>query len=148
MITVRPEDLTLIDARSPDDPTLHARFNWLLSAVNGTASTAAIYGELEPGCRLLTHMDAAEEVLLILEGSVDMMVGDEHSQVEAGGIAVVPALVPHSLRNVGSSLVRFIGFFPGATVASIFPMPNGPQVLGTPNWMQALNVSVPHVSPR
>lgn len=148
MITVRPEELTLIDARSPDDPTLRARFNWLLSAVNGTASTAAIYGEIEPGCRLLTHMDGAEEVVLILEGRVDLTVGDEHRQVEAGGIAVVPALVPHSLCNAGSSLVRFIGFFPSATVASIFPMPSGPQVLGTPNWMQMLNVSVPHASPQ
>jgi len=49
MITTRPEELTLIDARSEDDPTLRARFNWLLSAGNGTASTAAVYGELEAG---------------------------------------------------------------------------------------------------
>ncbi len=139
MITTRPEELTLIDARSEDDPTLRAKFNWLLSAVDGTASTAAVYGELEAGCRLMTHMDGAEEVLLILEGTVDVTVGDEQRQVSAGGIAVVPALVPHYFRNVGSSLVRYIGFFPCATVASIFPMPTGQRVLGTPNWMQALS---------
>ena len=138
MITVRPEELTLIDARSEDDPTLRARFNWLLSAMNGAASTAAVYGELESDCRIMTHMDVAEEVLLILEGTVDLTVGDEQRQVSAGGIAVVPALVPHYFSNVGSSLVCYIGFFPCATVASIFPMPNGQQVLGTPNWMQAL----------
>ena len=92
MITTRPEELTLIDARSKDDPTLRARFNWLLSAGNGTASTAAVYGELEAGCRIMTHIDGAEEVLLIWEGSVDLIVGDEQRQVSEGGIAVVPAL--------------------------------------------------------
>jgi uncharacterized protein YjlB len=86
----------------------------------------------------MTHTDGAEEVLLILEGTVDLIVGDEQGQVSEGGIAVVPALVPHYFRNVGSSIVRYIGFFPCATVASIFLMPTGQQVLGTPNWMQAL----------
>ncbi len=139
MITVRPEELTLIEASSEDDPTLRVKFNWLLSAVNGTASTAAVYGELESGCRVMTHMDCAEEVLLVLEGTVDLTLGDEQRQVSAGGVVVIPALVPHYFRNVGTGIVRYIGFFPCATVASIFTMPTGQQVLGTPNWMQALS---------
>jgi mannose-6-phosphate isomerase-like protein (cupin superfamily) len=101
MITTSPEELTLIDARSEDDPTLRARFNWLLSAVNGTTSTAAVYGELEAGCRIMTHMDGAEEVLFVLEGTVDLTVGDERRQVKAVGVAVIPALVPHHFRNDG-----------------------------------------------
>lgn len=147
MITVKPEELRLIEASYEDDPTMRVRFNWLLSAANGTTSTAAVYGELEPGCRLGMHIDGAEEVLLVLEGTVDLTLGDEHIQLAAGSIAVAPAMVPHGFQNVGVGTVRYIGFFPSATVPSIFDrplLPIGQKVVGTPNWMQALATPASH----
>lgn len=147
MITGRPEELHLIDASYADDPTMRVRFNWLISATQGTTSTAAVYGELDPGCRLGTHVDAAEEVLLVLDGTVELTVGDERCQLAAGGIAVAPAMVPHGFRNVGTEKVRYIGFFPSATVSSVFDRPLLPiqqQVVGTPNWMQALGGTSHH----
>jgi quercetin dioxygenase-like cupin family protein len=141
VLTARPEDLKLIQVSYEDDPTMRVQFNWLISAAHGTKSTAAVYGELDPGCRLGTHVDAAEEVLLVLDGTVELTVGDERCQLAAGGIAVAPAMVPHGFRNVGMEKVRYIGFFPSATVSSVFDRPLLPiqqQVVGTPNWMQAL----------
>ena len=67
----------------------------------GTASTAAVLFELEPGSALATHTDSAEEVLLILEGEGEAQVGDENGRVRAGQVAIVPAMAPHGIRNLG-----------------------------------------------
>jgi hypothetical protein len=35
----------------------------------------------------------------------------------------VPAMVPHSMRNVGDETLRVVGFFPSSTVMSTFDQP-------------------------
>ena len=90
---------------------------------------------LEPGHRLGTHTDSAEEILLILEGEAEATVGDEQGLVSAGDMAVVPAMVPHALRNVGDETVRVVGFFSSNVIVSTFDqpmMPFGQRVVGTP----------------
>ncbi|MDP9487540.1 MAG: cupin domain-containing protein, partial [Actinomycetota bacterium] len=55
--------------------------------------------------------------------------------VSAGELALVPAMVPHALRNVGDETVRVVGFFSSNVVASTFDrpiMPLGQRVVGTP----------------
>ena len=51
-------------------------------------------------------------------------------------MAVVPAMVPHGLRNVGDETARFVGFFSRANVVvSTFDQPMMPfnqRVVGTP----------------
>ena len=49
-----------------------------------TASTATVYFELEPGMHVGRHVDSAEELLLILEGSAEATVGDETGLRERG----------------------------------------------------------------
>ena len=61
--------------------------------------------------------------------------GDEQGHVSAGEMAVVPAMVPHALRNVGDETVRVVGFFSSNVVMSTFDqpmMPFGQRVVGTP----------------
>jgi hypothetical protein len=38
-------------------------------------------------------------------------------------MAVVPAMVPHALRNVGDETLRVVGFFSSSTVMSTFDQP-------------------------
>jgi uncharacterized cupin superfamily protein len=64
---------------------------------------------MKPGHRLGPHTDSAEEILLLFEGEVEATVGDEQGRVSAGEMAVVPAMVPHALRNVGDETVRVVG---------------------------------------
>ena len=50
----------------------------------------------------------------------------------AGDLAVIPAMVPHGLRNVGEVTVKVVGFFCEPEVTSTFaePMqPTGERVL-------------------
>ena len=135
MISAKIDALELLEGWYEDDPTMRVRFNFPFFVGSGTKNTAVVYFELEPGHRLGTHTDSAEEVLLILQGEAETTVGDESARVSAGDLALVPAMVPHALRNVGDETVRVVGFFSSNVVASTFDqpmMPLGQRVVGTP----------------
>jgi quercetin dioxygenase-like cupin family protein len=81
------------------------------------------------------HTDSAEEVVLVVEGTADVVVGGERGRLEAGDMALVPALVPHDVSCAGDEPVRVVGWFASATVVSVFEepfAPTGKRVLGTP----------------
>ncbi len=56
---------------------------------------------LHPGHERLPHSHPNEQVVYILEGTVDFHVGDETLRIEAGGLAVVPPDVVHWVEVVG-----------------------------------------------
>jgi glyoxylate utilization-related uncharacterized protein len=60
---------------------------------------------------------------MILEGEAEVSVGDEQARASAGDVALIPPMVPHSLRNVGEGKVRVFGFFSGSTTLSTFEQP-------------------------
>ena len=135
MISAKIGELELMEVSYEDDPTMRVNVNFPFYVGTGTKNTAVVYFELEPGCRLGSHTDSAEEILLILEGEAETTVGDEQGRVSAGDMAVVPAMVPHALRNVGAETVRVAGFFSSNVVVSTFDrplMPFGERVVGTP----------------
>ena len=123
MISARIGELELLEGSYEDDPTMRVRVNFPFYVGTGTKNSAVVYFELEPGHRLGTHTDSAEEILLILEGEAEATVGDEQGRVSAGDMAVVPAMVPHALRNVGDETLRVVGFFSSSTVMSTFDQP-------------------------
>ena len=47
-------------------------------------------------------------------------VGDEEGIVRAGDLAVIPALVPHGVANVGEDTVKVVGFFSDSYISSVF----------------------------
>jgi glyoxylate utilization-related uncharacterized protein len=71
----------------------------------------------------LMHKTVSKSVMLILGGEAEVSVGDEQGQLSAGEIVLVPAMVPHSMRNVGDETVRVVGFLPSSTVMSTFEQP-------------------------
>lgn len=82
-----------------------------------------VYFELAPGMRLGRHVDSAEEVLVVLDGVVEATVGEESGRIAAGGVALVPAMVPHDVRNVGETVARVCGFFAANTTVAVFDEP-------------------------
>ena len=123
MFTVELSELELFHGGYENDPTMQVKVDFPFSAATGPKNTAVVYFEIEPGHRLGTHTDSAEEILLLLGGEVEVSVGDERARVSAGAMAMVPAMVPHSLRNVGDETVRVVGFFSSSTVMSTFDEP-------------------------
>jgi quercetin dioxygenase-like cupin family protein len=135
MISAKIDELELMEVSYEDDPSMRVNVNFPFYVGTGTKNTAIVYFELEPGYRLGSHTDSAEEILLILEGEAEATVGDEQGRVSAGDMAVVPAMVPHALRNVGDETVRVAGFFSSNVVVSTFDrplIPFGERVVGTP----------------
>jgi len=135
MIGAQIDGLELREVSYGDDTTMRVNVDFPFYVGTGTRNTVVVYFELQPGCRLGSHTDSAEEILLILEGSAEACVGDEQARVSAGDMAVVPAMVPHALRNVGHETVRVVGFFSSNVVTSTFDrplMPFGQRVVGTP----------------
>jgi quercetin dioxygenase-like cupin family protein len=135
MIAERIEDLELMEGWYEDDPTMRVKVNFPFFLGTGTKNTAVVYFEIEPGYRLGTHTDSAEEILLVLEGEAEVSLGDEEDRLSAGEMALVPAMVPHGLRNVGEETVRVAGFFSSNVIVSTFDqplMPFGQRVVGTP----------------
>lgn len=135
MNAVQTAELDLMSAHHRDDAGNVVRAAWPVHRGTGARSTAAVYFELAPGMRLGTHTDSAEEVLVVLEGEVEIVVGDDRCRASAGTIAVVPAEVPHDVRGIGERPARVAGIFPSNTVVSVFDdewVPYGTRVLGTP----------------
>lgn len=145
MIAEKIDELELMEVWYEDDPTMHVKVNFPFFLGTGTKNTAVVYFEIEPGYRLATHTDSAEEILLVLEGTAEVSLGDEQGRLSAGEMALVPAMEPHGLRNAGEETLRVVGFFSSNVVVSTFDqpmMPFGQRVVGTPPVLEEDEVPV------
>jgi mannose-6-phosphate isomerase-like protein (cupin superfamily) len=112
------DQLQLIDGWCEAEPHVRARFAFPLHVGTGSSTSGLVYMELEPGDNCGSHWDSAEEVFLVREGEAELEVGKERLRLKAGGVAVAPALVPHTVYSVGETTLKIVGFFPsGAVVA-------------------------------
>jgi len=134
MHVTHTQDAELLAAHHAGDDANVVRATWPVHRGTGARNTAAVYFELAPGAHLGTHTDSSEEVLVVLEGEVEITVGDERARARAGAIAVVPAEVPHDVAAVGGG-AKVLGVFSSNTIVSVFDdtwVPYGTRVLGTP----------------
>jgi len=68
---------------------------------------------LEPGAGAPLHIHTSDdEVLIVLEGVLDVRLGEDRRLVEAGHTISIPAGVPHSFVAAGPAPAKFIGFLP------------------------------------
>ena len=85
-------------------------------------------------------METLRLVLLFLHlVGMASLLGGFLTQLRVSPRRVVPAMVPHALRNVGDETVRVVGFFSSNVVASVFDrpmMPFGQREVGTPPLLQ------------
>jgi quercetin dioxygenase-like cupin family protein len=126
LAAVQLRELELAEAWSASEPSVRASFAFPIHADSGAVSTSVVYFELEPGFSGPRHTDSAEEILLVLEGSVELVLDEQRMLLSAGGLALLPALVPHGFHNVGQTTVRAVGFFSSAAVIHTFEEPLAP----------------------
>lgn len=118
MQTVRLADVELEEAWSEEDESVLQRAATPLTpGTPGAREVVAedcvvVYFELDPGKRLGTHTDSAEEILLVVDGEVTVTVGEDEGTVAAGELAVVPQAEPHDVNNPHDNPAAVIGFFP------------------------------------
>lgn len=142
MLTVSTTDLELSEVWLDSDPEhKRARAAFPINKWAGAADSAVVYFEVQPGAELATHTDSAEEVLYIVAGRAEAEVADEHGLLEAGDLAVIPAMVPHGLRNTGEETLRVVGFFTESEIISTFAEPMQPIGLAVLNQGAPLPVA-------
>jgi mannose-6-phosphate isomerase-like protein (cupin superfamily) len=72
-----------------------------------------------PGPPLHVH-DAIDEAWYLLEGQLDVQVGDQRRQVGAGSFLLVPRGVPHTFVNAGAGWARWVGVLsPGTALGML-----------------------------
>jgi mannose-6-phosphate isomerase-like protein (cupin superfamily) len=131
MQTIDLSTVETMEIASALDPARRLRVAFPISSATGTAASASVYFELDSGTHVGVHTDSSEELLVILEGAGEGLVGDERARVRAGQVVVVPAMVRHDITNTGEGPLRVLGTFAGSTVVAAFeePLaPGGPQV--------------------
>jgi quercetin dioxygenase-like cupin family protein len=106
MLIAKTSELELMQGWFASDPE-HARVQvaFPINKWAGSEDSAVVYFEVRPGDRLACHTDSAEEILYIVAGEAEAEVGDERGRLTAGDLAVIPAMVPHGLVNVGTETV-------------------------------------------
>jgi quercetin dioxygenase-like cupin family protein len=135
MQAIQADNVELTTAHHRSNERNVVRAAWPIHRGTGARSTATVLFELASGMHLGTHTDSAEEVLVVLQGEVDVVVGDERRRLAAHGMAVVPAGMPHDVIAAGPQPARVLGVFPSNTIVSVFDdewAPFSTRVLGTP----------------
>ncbi len=62
------------------------------------------------------HTHNVEEAIIILEGTLEAVVGKEKRILRGGTTLLAPAGVPHSLANKGGKSARIINAYPSVSV--------------------------------
>jgi quercetin dioxygenase-like cupin family protein len=112
------EELELSDAWVEGDDSARWRSGAALTPSTGSRDSGAVLLEIEPGCRLERHRDSAEETIVVLAGEAQVGVGDEGGRVPPGGLALIPADVPHEVSNRGPATLRFVALYASADVVT------------------------------
>ena len=87
--------------------------NFVLAGREEGLACIAGYSVIEPGsgAPLHAHKDV-DEIFIVLEGALDLRLGEEQLLVEANHTIAIPAGVPHAFVAVGPGPTRMFTFMP------------------------------------
>ena len=79
---------------------------------DGTTSSSFSYSVVGVGAGAPLHVHEADELIVLLEGSLEVRLGDEVRQIGPDHTLVIPPNVPHGFTSVGPGEARILAFFP------------------------------------
>jgi len=95
--------------------------NFVLAGASQGVSVSSSLAILEQGAGAPLHFhEEADEVIVVLEGTLDLRIGDERFLVGKDQTISVPARTPHAFTVISPEGARFIAFIPrqGAHIAT------------------------------
>ena len=99
----------------------------------GCASATQFIGLVPPG-RAPDHYHLYDEVIYILEGEGELVIGESRAPLTAGSCIHLPARLVHCLANTGSSELRLLGVFrPAGSPAEAYYPDGTPAVVPDPD---------------
>ena len=103
-----------------DDPTdedLPGVQRWeIVTGELGADSLTVVDVILRPGAAPPPHIHPTEEAMVVLEGELEAMLGDEVFTVTPGKTVLAPAGVKHGFVNRSGQPARIMGVFPTGKV--------------------------------
>jgi mannose-6-phosphate isomerase-like protein (cupin superfamily) len=76
---------------------------------------------MAPGCATPPHQHDCEEVVVILEGTGEVHIGDKCSPFGPDTTLVLPPRVPHRILNTGSLPLKMLAAFSATPVGTFLP---------------------------
>lgn len=105
--------LVVENAKAPEVPWRPGYRYFSLAGKDQGIACVVSQAVVEPGAGAPLHVHADEdEVLIVIEGALDVRLGEERCLVESGHTISIPAGIPHSFVAAGTGPARFIGFLP------------------------------------
>lgn len=82
---------------------------WMYAAAPRGAGQLTVFEQAcAPGMGAPPHRHAVEELLRVLAGEAEVLLGDERHQLAAGDCALIPAGTLHGFSNTGSGTLRML----------------------------------------
>ena len=81
-------------------------------AGDGTTSSDLSYSEVGVGAGAPLHVHESDELIVVLEGALEVRLGDEVQQAGRDHTLVIPPNLPHGFTSVGPGEARLLTFFP------------------------------------
>jgi unsaturated pyranuronate lyase len=104
--------------RTADIQPRHPRPGWDSRFFHSEHMTFA-YTEVAAGVDVHEHRHEQEEVFFVIEGDLEVHIGDEVALVHGGDAAVVPAWEPHAVRAVTACRLLVVDHPPRDSVGGV-----------------------------
>ena len=98
---------------APETPWRPNYRRWdITRAGDGTTSSSLSYSVVGVGAGAPLHTHEADELITILEGTLEVRLGEEVATVGPDHTLVIPPNSPHGFTSVGPGDARLVTFFP------------------------------------
>jgi mannose-6-phosphate isomerase-like protein (cupin superfamily) len=87
-----------------------------------------VIAETQPGGGPDLHWHTADEVHVVLKGTVTYIIGDSVFTVTGRSVINVPARVPHTFINAGDSVLNLVAFFSQDSYGGYHPLGPNPLI--------------------
>ena len=85
----------------------------ILIGDDSEATSTTIWEQwIEPGGHIPLHYHEVEEVLVLLSGSIELVLGDKRETVQAPATILVAPRLVHGVQHVGAEQVHLLAMFP------------------------------------
>ena len=88
----------------------------IVDGTQGADSLSVGDVKIGPGSKAPTHFHPTEEAMVILEGELEAVLGDEVITVKEGQTVLAPAGVKHGFSNRSGAPARVMAIFPTAKI--------------------------------
>ena len=105
--------MPIIDNKAtPETPWRPNYRRWLIAGPKDGVSSTLSQNTVGVGVGAPLHYHEADELIVILEGTLHVRLGDEEREVGPDHTLVIPPKVPHAFTGVGPGEARILAFHP------------------------------------